>query len=127
MRGVATLKARALKEVWNIATVIPVDRGLGIGSGRNNENDSPNGNSAGAGEGLIPEDNFLGICNQELLSRGRELLKRTRNGNRSSFKLTNICSFQITYNVLISGDLHWKIVSVYIHRTGQVIYSFHQN
>lgn len=95
LRGVATLKARALKEVWNIATVIPVDRGLAVGTGRNNENDCAYGSY---GEGLVPEDNFLGICNQELLSRGRELLKRTRN-----------------------GDLHWKIVSVYIHRTGQVM------
>ncbi|KAF2284281.1 hypothetical protein GH714_020218 [Hevea brasiliensis] len=28
LRGAATLKARALKEVWNIAAVIPVDKGL---------------------------------------------------------------------------------------------------
>nr|GEV38460.1 putative pentatricopeptide repeat-containing protein At5g52630 [Tanacetum cinerariifolium] len=44
------------------------------------------------------EENFLGMCNQKLLARGSELLKCTRN-----------------------GDLHWKIVSVYIHRTGEVM------
>ncbi|KAJ1433105.1 Pleckstrin-like, plant [Sesbania bispinosa] len=43
-------------------------------------------------------ENFLGTCSQELLAKGSELLKRTR-----------------------KGDLHWKIVSVYIHRTGQVM------
>ncbi|XP_071719995.1 VAN3-binding protein-like isoform X2 [Rutidosis leptorrhynchoides] len=86
----ATLKARALKEVWNIAAVIPVDRGL--------KESKSQGKSSGYSEQPSPEENFLGICNQELLARGSELLKRTRN-----------------------GDLHWKIVSVYIHRTGQVM------
>ncbi|PWA62874.1 FORKED 1 [Artemisia annua] len=90
LRGAATLKARALKEVWNIAAVIPVDRGVKV-----NKN---NGKSSGYREDLLPEENFLGMCNQELLARGSELLKRTRN-----------------------GDLHWKIVSVYIHRTGEVM------
>ncbi|KAK9057334.1 hypothetical protein SSX86_022169 [Deinandra increscens subsp. villosa] len=91
LRGAATLKARALKEVWNIAAVIPVDRGL-------KESKSQGKNSSGCSEQSPSEDNFLGICNQELLARGSELLKRTRN-----------------------GDLHWKVVSVYIHRTGQVM------
>ncbi|VFQ59678.1 unnamed protein product [Cuscuta campestris] len=91
LRGAATLKARALKEVWNISTVIPIDRGNGMGTpGGNNNN--------GCYEGLDIEENFLGVCNQELLARGCELLKRTRN-----------------------GDLHWKVVSVYIHRTGKVM------
>ncbi|KAL1561778.1 VAN3-binding protein-like isoform X1 [Salvia divinorum] len=92
LRGAATLKARALKEVWSIASVIPVDRVMGV----------PNGGSSGrnvsfSGE-LAAEENFLGICSKELLARGGELLKRTR-----------------------QGDLHWKIVSVYINRMGQVI------
>ncbi|KAG6423113.1 hypothetical protein SASPL_113498 [Salvia splendens] len=96
LRGAATLKARALKEVWSIASVIPVDRVMGM----------PNGGSSGrngslkeshSGE-LAAEENFLGICSKELLARGGELLKRTR-----------------------KGDLHWKIVSVYINRMGQVI------
>ncbi|XP_057959620.1 VAN3-binding protein isoform X2 [Malania oleifera] len=94
LRGAATLKARALKEVWNIAAVIPVDKGMGMGMGGNGSNGS---NGSYSGE-LVPEDNFLGICSRELLARGCELLKRTR-----------------------KGDLHWKIVSVYINRTGQVM------
>ncbi|XP_058739719.1 VAN3-binding protein-like [Vicia villosa] len=91
LRGAATLKARALKEVWNIAAVIPVERNLG-GSGGSNGGS----NSSFSGE-LVPEENFLGICNRELLARGCELLKRTR-----------------------KGDLHWKVVSVYINRMNQV-------
>ncbi|XVE65955.1 hypothetical protein DITRI_Ditri08aG0041900 [Diplodiscus trichospermus] len=90
LRGAATLKARALKEVWNIAAVIPVDKGGGNGS-----NGSSNGSFSGE---LVPEENFLGICSRELLARGCELLKRTR-----------------------KGDLHWKVVSVYINRMNQVM------
>ncbi|GMH08463.1 hypothetical protein Nepgr_010303 [Nepenthes gracilis] len=90
LRGAATLKARALKEVWNISAVIPVEKGTGGGSG--------SGSSGGHSDELVPEENFLGICSRELLARGCELLKRTR-----------------------QGDLHWKIVSVYINRMNQVI------
>ncbi|KAF8401745.1 hypothetical protein HHK36_012691 [Tetracentron sinense] len=93
LRGAATLKARALKDVWNIAAVIPVERGMGVGGNCN----SGHSNSSYSGE-LVQEENFLGTCNEELLARGYELLKRTR-----------------------KGDLHWKIVSVYMHRTGQVM------
>ncbi|XP_052206492.1 VAN3-binding protein-like [Diospyros lotus] len=95
LRGVATLKARALKEVWNIAAVIPVERGMAGGGG--GSGNGSNSSSSGSGE-LVPEENFLGICSRELLARGCELLKRTR-----------------------KGDLHWKIVSVYINRTNQVV------
>lgn len=78
LRGAATLKARALKEVWNIAAVIPVEKGTGVGgNGRNGSNG--NSNSSFSGE-LVPEENFLGICSRELLARGSELLKRTRKG-----------------------------------------------
>ncbi|KAJ4827526.1 hypothetical protein Tsubulata_028042 [Turnera subulata] len=94
LRGAATLKARALKEVWNIAAVIPVEKGLNVG-GDNGSNGSSNGSFSGE---LVPEENFLGICSRELLARGCELLKRTR-----------------------KGDLHWKIVSVYINRMNQVM------
>ncbi|XWS53932.1 hypothetical protein CRYUN_Cryun10bG0042500 [Craigia yunnanensis] len=87
LRGAATLKARALKEVWNIAAVIPVDKG-GV-------NGSNNGSFSGE---LVLEENFLGICSRELLARGCELLKRTR-----------------------KGDLHWKVVSVYINKMNQVM------
>lgn len=84
LRGAATLKARALKEVWNIAAVIPVEKNL-LGNGNGNVNggggSGSNGssNSSFSGE-LAPEDNFLGICSRELLARGCELLKRTRTG-----------------------------------------------
>lgn len=96
LRGAATLKARALKEVWNIASVIPMEKGMGVvNSGNGGSNGSSNGSFSGE---LVPEENFLGICSRELLARGGELLKRTR-----------------------KGDLHWKIVSVYINRMGQVM------
>ncbi|RDX93036.1 VAN3-binding protein, partial [Mucuna pruriens] len=95
LRGAATLKARALKEVWNITAVTPIERGMGIGiCGKGNNSNSSTSDS---GE-IINGENFLGACSQELLARGTALLKRTR-----------------------KGDLHWKIVSVYIHRTGQVM------
>ncbi|XVF20651.1 hypothetical protein REPUB_Repub12eG0019800 [Reevesia pubescens] len=61
--------------------------------GGNGSNGSSNGSFSGE---LVPEDNFLGICSRELLARGCELLKRTR-----------------------KGDLHWKVVSVYINRINQ--------
>ncbi|CAA2974742.1 VAN3-binding -like [Olea europaea subsp. europaea] len=76
LRGVATLKARALKEVWNVAAVIPVERGLSLGKTRNSSSD----NSDNYNEELVPEENFLAACNEELLARGNELLKRTRKG-----------------------------------------------
>ena len=50
LRGAATLKARALKEVWNIAAVIPVDKGLGVGGG-NGSKGSSNGSFSGE---LVP-------------------------------------------------------------------------
>ncbi|KAL6500519.1 hypothetical protein OROHE_025885 [Orobanche hederae] len=95
LRGVATLKARALKEVWNVAAAIPIERGLGFVAGNNNGSSNSSG---GFCEELLPEENFLAACNQEMLARGTELLKRTR-----------------------KGDLHWKVVSVYIHRSGNVM------
>ncbi|RZB88936.1 VAN3-binding protein isoform B [Glycine soja] len=99
LRGAATLKARALKEVWNIAAVIPVEKNLAVAGGHNNNNNASNGNSKSSFSGeLVPEENFLGICSRELLARGCELLKRTR-----------------------KGDLHWKVVSVYVNRMNQVI------
>ncbi|KAJ8765815.1 hypothetical protein K2173_015669 [Erythroxylum novogranatense] len=95
LRGAATLKARALKEVWNIAAVIPVEKGIGVAGVGGGSNGSSNGSFSGE---LVPEENFLGICSREYLARGCELLKRTR-----------------------KGDLHWKIVSVYINRMNQVM------
>ncbi|KAK4388295.1 VAN3-binding protein [Sesamum angolense] len=87
LRGAATLKARTLKEVWNIAAVIPVDKVMGVTNGGNGgSNGSSNGSFSGE---LVPEENFPGICSRELLARG--------------------------------GDLHWKVVSVYINKMGQVM------
>ncbi|CAN8232100.1 unnamed protein product [Cochlearia groenlandica] len=100
LRGVATLKARAMKEVWNIASVIPMDKGLTPTGGCNNVNNgSNNGSSSSSHSGeLIQHESFLGTCSREWLARGCELLKRTR-----------------------KGDLHWKIVSVYINKMNQVM------
>ncbi|XP_047961199.1 VAN3-binding protein-like [Salvia hispanica] len=91
LRGVATLKARALKEVWNVAAAValPIEMSLG-----NNSNSTSNSSS----NSYCEEENFLVSCNQEMLARGTHLLKRTR-----------------------KGDLHWIIVSVYIHRSGNVM------
>ncbi|PUZ37881.1 hypothetical protein GQ55_9G154200 [Panicum hallii var. hallii] len=107
LRGAATLKARALKEVWNIAAVIPVEKGVVGGGGHHQKHGAPkqqhrklesNGSSISDDVSLEEENNFLGICSQELLARGTELLKRTR-----------------------KGALHWKVVSVYINRMGLVM------
>ncbi|KAJ8512912.1 hypothetical protein OPV22_003346 [Ensete ventricosum] len=101
LRGAATLKARALKEVWNIAAVIPVEKG---GAANNNhrrrrmQEKELDSNSSGVSGEFVAEENFLGLCSQELLARGTELLKRTR-----------------------KGALHWKIVSVYINKMDQVM------
>ncbi|XP_057460461.1 VAN3-binding protein-like [Actinidia eriantha] len=96
LRGAATLKARALKEVWNMAAAIPVEKGTVRRTTSSVSSDhSTNGDYS---EGLALEENFLDSCHQELLAKGTELLKRTR-----------------------KGDLHWKIVSIYFHRTGQVM------
>ncbi|KAM1057887.1 hypothetical protein COP1_031197 [Malus domestica] len=102
LRGAATLNARAMKEAWNVSAVIPVEKGMGIGvcAGKaNNNNGGDRSSGSSFSDDLVPVDpTFLGVSNQDLLARGTELLKRTR-----------------------KGDLHWKLVSVYIHRTGQVM------
>lgn len=82
LRGAAALKARAAKEVRNNAAVIPYEKG------------SINPTVGLHGE-LLSADSEL--CSLDLLARGFELLKRTRN-----------------------GDLHWKLVFVYI-KNGQVV------
>ncbi|KAG2622016.1 hypothetical protein PVAP13_3NG290200 [Panicum virgatum] len=117
LRGAATLKARALKEVWNVAAVIPVEKGAVAGGGGYHQHGHKDNrqlkhhhqhqqqqrelesSSCFSDElALAEENNFLGICTQELLARGTELLKRTR-----------------------KGSLHWKVVSVYINRMGVVM------
>ncbi|KAL5205655.1 hypothetical protein ABZP36_033864 [Zizania latifolia] len=116
LRGVATLKARALKEVWNVAAVIPVEKntmgGGGGGGGHHHHHNhkhnaqkqqhhkdhGSNTSSSFSDDLAVDDNNFLTICSQELLARGTELLKRTR-----------------------KGALHWKVVSVYINRMGVVM------
>ncbi|KAF8655567.1 hypothetical protein HU200_061114 [Digitaria exilis] len=123
LRGAATLKARVLKEVWNVAAVIPVEKSsMAGGAGHHQQHgykdnsqlkhyqhqqqinqrelESSNSSSSCFSDDLVlaEENNFLGICTQDLLARGTELLKRTR-----------------------KGSLHWKVVSVYINRTGLVM------
>lgn len=78
LRGAATLKARALKEVWNIAAVTPLEKGMGIGICGKVNNGHPSSSSSGE---LAPGENYLGICSQDFLAKGTELLKRTRKGN----------------------------------------------
>ena len=79
LRGAATLKARAIKEVWNIAAVIPVEKGMGLGAcGKANMDQSHLASFSGE---ICSTDNLPGVCNQDLLARGSELLKRTRKGN----------------------------------------------
>jgi hypothetical protein len=78
LRGAATLKARALKEVWNIAAVTPLEKGMGgitVCGKANNIN-----NSTGDNGEIVNGDNLTGSGIQELLAKGSELLKRTRNG-----------------------------------------------
>lgn len=82
-----------MKEVWNIAAVIPVEKGMGVGGGGGGGNGSNgNSNSSFSGE-LVPEENFLGICSRELLARGCELLKRTRKGN------FHLIKFHVCFNI----------------------------
>ncbi|XP_071724098.1 VAN3-binding protein-like [Rutidosis leptorrhynchoides] len=97
LRGAATLKARAMKEVWNIASVLPVEKGISVCGGKTSHNNHIRTANQSFSEEFVGRENFLEVCNQELLARGSELLKRTRN-----------------------GDLHWKIVSVYINKNGHV-------
>ncbi|XP_044947254.1 VAN3-binding protein-like isoform X3 [Hordeum vulgare subsp. vulgare] len=119
LRGAATLRARVQKEAWNVAAVIPVEKGsMGMGGHSHGQKhgaaqrqqqqqhhkvqEMGSSNSSSFSDDLPAidqdENNFLGICCQELLARGTELLKRTR-----------------------KGSLHWKVVSVYINRTGVVM------
>ena len=86
--------------------MIPIDKGLGMGVGQTEQNGIVNGHYR---EELLPEENFLGVCNQELLARGTELLKRTRNGREQhdvysaspyhffSFNITEYCCLQVIF------------------------------
>lgn len=78
LRGAATLKARAMKEVLNIAAVLPMERGTGGPTGGKGNKGHRNNNYSGE---LSPGEDFLTACSQELLAKGAELLKRTRKGD----------------------------------------------
>uniref|UniRef100_A0A0E0MPD8 PH domain-containing protein n=1 Tax=Oryza punctata TaxID=4537 RepID=A0A0E0MPD8_ORYPU len=101
LRGAATLKARALKDVWNVAAVIPVEKNaIAAGNHHHKHNaqkqqqqhhhrhhgNGSNTSSSFSDDVAVDDDdndsnNFLTICSQELLARGTELLKRTRKGD----------------------------------------------
>ncbi|CAN0898442.1 VAN3-binding protein [Linum grandiflorum] len=101
LRGAATLKARALKDVLNVAAVIPIEKGIGIGIcgvGNGGGGRGGSGNRDNNSQEFSPAATVDGFVGAEFLARGTELLKRTR-----------------------KGDLHWKMVYVYIHRTGEVM------
>jgi len=78
-----------MKEVWNIASVIPMEKGLtSTGGSSNNNVNGSNGSSSSSHSGeLVQQENFLGTCSREWLARGCELLKRTRKGNQNSILL----------------------------------------
>jgi hypothetical protein len=110
LRGAATLKARALKDVWNVAAVIPVEKNAiaaaTTGGGHHKHNAQKqqhhhrhHGNGSNTSSSFSDEvaavdddddddNNFLTICSQELLARGTELLKRTRKGNKPTYPIT---------------------------------------
>ena len=86
LRGAATLKSRATKDVWNAA-----EKGMG-GASSSGEGSSRGSlinniivNQKLSGDQLQPCDSKLDIiqpvCYRGLLANGCELLKRTRNGN----------------------------------------------
>lgn len=86
LRGAATLKARTMKEVWNIAAVLPVEKGVGACVKGNTD---PPAHSIYGDEIVVPEKDFLGVCIKEFLARGSELLKRTRKGRLASIHHTS--------------------------------------
>uniref|UniRef100_A0A0E0QIK0 VAN3-binding protein-like auxin canalisation domain-containing protein n=1 Tax=Oryza rufipogon TaxID=4529 RepID=A0A0E0QIK0_ORYRU len=84
-RGVATVKARAFRDVWNVAAVIPVEKNAIAAINhhqhykhnaqkqqhhhRHRGNGSNTSNSFGDDD---DDNNFLTICSQELLARGTD-------------------------------------------------------
>eukprot|EP00252_Welwitschia_mirabilis_P021673 TRINITY_DN5619_c0_g1_i1.p1 TRINITY_DN5619_c0_g1~~TRINITY_DN5619_c0_g1_i1.p1 ORF type:complete len:492 (+),score=116.39 TRINITY_DN5619_c0_g1_i1:162-1637(+) len=66
LRGAATLKARAQREAWNNASVIPYDKGSNILHGFGGE--------------ATHDDSDLETCSMDFLARGSELLKRSGKG-----------------------------------------------
>jgi len=79
-----------MKDIWNSAAVTPLEKGMGgipiCGKGNNINN--INNSTSDSGE-IVNADGFIGSCSQELLAKGSELLKRTRNGTLSLLPITN--------------------------------------
>lgn len=75
------MKARALKEVWNIAAVTPLQKEMGSTTtcGKLNNMNSITNRINDNGEN-VNEETVQSPCTEEFLARGSELLKRTRNG-----------------------------------------------
>ncbi|CAM8973628.1 unnamed protein product [Rhodiola kirilowii] len=93
LRGATTLKGRAMKDFQNGA-----GNHMGKETETNKRNEKSDLSICEGSEELTLGDSPISTSELEFLGAGRELLKRTRN-----------------------GDLHWKIVSVYIHRSGEVM------
>lgn len=68
LRGAATLRQRTLKDARSVATVMPYERSVACQS------------SIGYGSDYIDEDSEIEYSTHEILSRGAEFLKRSRNG-----------------------------------------------
>lgn len=79
-----------MKDLWNGAAVTPLEKGMGgiPISGKGNNIKNMNNSSSDSGE-IVNVDGFIGSCSQELLAKGSELLKRTRNGTLSLLPITN--------------------------------------
>ena len=96
---------------------------------------------------LTSEGSETEFCNQDFLKRGCEFLKRTRRGNyrataqhdmkemdqisffskliaaKLKYVINKDCS-QPKTDVWIAGDLHWRLISVYINKDSQVSKEF---
>uniref|UniRef100_A0A7N0U1M1 VAN3-binding protein n=1 Tax=Kalanchoe fedtschenkoi TaxID=63787 RepID=A0A7N0U1M1_KALFE len=92
LRCAATLKARVMKDIQN-AVVVPMGKEMEI-----KQHNINSLSMSEVGEELALGESPISASDLEFFGTGQELLKRTRN-----------------------GDLHWKIVSVYIHRSGEVM------
>ncbi|BFI15963.1 hypothetical protein MPTK1_5g17610 [Marchantia polymorpha subsp. ruderalis] len=86
LRGAATLRQRTLKDARSVATVMPYERSVACQS------------SIGYGSDYIDEDSEIEYSTHEILSRGAEFLKRSRN-----------------------GEVQWRHVFVYLNKQGQVV------
>lgn len=102
LRGAATLRQRTLKDTTrhSVATVMPYERSSELGPSPSSDrcitchHSSTPGYS---GEHSFDGDSEIDYSAHEILSRGTEFLKRTRN-----------------------GEVQWRMVFVYLNKKGQV-------